>query len=46
MKIGVAIIACDRLEYTKKCVESVLANKGPVTDIVLVNDGDIGRAQV
>lgn len=39
MKIGVAIIACDRLEYTKKCVESVLANKGPVTDIILVNDG-------
>ena len=39
MKIGAAIIACDRLEYTKQCVESLLKNKGPLTDIILVNDG-------
>jgi len=39
MKIGVAVIACDRLEYTKQCVASVLANKGPLTDIILINDG-------
>jgi len=39
MKIGVAVIACDRLEYTKQCVQSLLANKGPLTDIILINDG-------
>jgi hypothetical protein len=39
MKIGVAVIACDRIEYTKQCVNSILLNKGPVTDLILVNDG-------
>ena len=39
MKIGVAVIACDRLEYTKQCVESILINKGPLTEIILINDG-------
>ena len=39
MKIGVAIIACDRLEYTKQCVESILKNKGPVNELILINDG-------
>lgn len=39
MKIGVAVIACDRLEYTIQCVTSILANKGPLTDIILINDG-------
>jgi len=39
MKIGAAIIACDRLEYTKQSVDSLLANKGPLTDIILINDG-------
>ena len=39
MKIGAAIIACDRVEYTKLCVESVLKNKGPVAELILVNDG-------
>jgi hypothetical protein len=39
MKIGAAIIACDRLEYTKQCAQSLLTNKGPLTDIILINDG-------
>ena len=39
MKIGVAVIACNRLEYTKQCVASILANKGSLTDIILINDG-------
>jgi hypothetical protein len=39
MKIGAAIIACDRLDYTKQCVTALLANKGPLTDIILINDG-------
>jgi hypothetical protein len=39
MKIGAAIIACDRVEYTKQCVASLMANKGPLDEIVLINDG-------
>jgi len=39
MKIGLAIIACDRIEYTKKCVESVITNRGNVDELILVNDG-------
>jgi len=39
MKIGAAIIACDRLDYTKQCVTSLLSNRGPLTDIILINDG-------
>lgn len=39
MKIGVAVIACDRHEYTRQCIESIIVNKGPVTDLILINDG-------
>ncbi len=39
MKIGVAVIACDRIDYTKQCVDSIIINKGPVTDFIVVNDG-------
>jgi GT2 family glycosyltransferase len=39
MKIGAAIIACDRIEYTKQCVASLMANKGILNEIILVNDG-------
>jgi hypothetical protein len=41
MKIGAAIIACDRIEYTKQSVAALLANKGPVEDLILINDGTI-----
>lgn len=39
MKIGVAVIACDRFDYTEQCVASIYANKGPVDIIMIVNDG-------
>lgn len=39
MKIGVAIIACDRVQYTEKCIESILLNNRDINELILVNDG-------
>ena len=40
MKIGVAIIACDRLEFTLECAYSIFKNKGPVEELIIFNDGN------
>jgi len=39
MKIGVAIIACDRVDYTKQCIEHLLKNGNNISEKILVNDG-------
>lgn len=39
MKIGVAIIACDRSQYTDQCIPNILAYKNEYDTLVVVNDG-------
>lgn len=39
MKIGAAIIACDRVDYTNKCIDSLLLNKRDLNEIIVINDG-------
>lgn len=39
MKIGAAIIACDRVDYTNKCIQSLLDNKRDLNEIIVINDG-------
>jgi GT2 family glycosyltransferase len=39
MKIGAAIIACDRVDYTNKCIDSLLLNKRDLNEYFVVNDG-------
>lgn len=39
MKIGAAIIACDRTEYTNKCIDGLLINKKDLHECIVINDG-------
>jgi len=39
MKIGAAIIACDRTNFTVQCIDSVLANKQDLNELLVINDG-------
>lgn len=39
MKIGAAIIACNRTEYTNKCIDSLLLNKEDLNEFIVINDG-------
>lgn len=39
MKIGAAIIACDRIEYTNKCIDSLLLNNKDLNEYFVLNDG-------
>ena len=39
MKIGAAIIACDRTDFTHKCIDSLLVNKRDLNECIVINDG-------
>jgi hypothetical protein len=39
MKIGAAIIACDRVDFTEQCIDSILANKQDLNELLVINDG-------
>lgn len=39
MKIGAAVIACNRTQYSDKCIESILQNNRDLNEFIVVNDG-------
>jgi GT2 family glycosyltransferase len=39
MKIGAAIIACDRLEFTLDCAYHLHTNRRDLSEVIIVNDG-------